>query len=65
MKYVWLLASIGFVWLDVLWMVYTRQMASFNVTVFFLCLFVYGLICNRIGRRRRSESKQGESDDRR
>lgn len=55
MKYVLLLAAPGFLWLDVLWMVYAHQMASFTVIVFFVCLFVYGLACNRIGRRRRKE----------
>ena len=57
MKYVWLLASLGFLWLDVLWMVYAHQVTSFTVAVFFLCLFVYGLAWNRIGRRRGKESK--------
>ena len=57
MKYVWLVASIGFVWLDVLWMVYAHQVASFHVAVFFLCLFIYGLACNRIGRSHRKEEK--------
>ena len=61
MKYVWLLASLAFIWLDVLWMVYTHQMTSFNVAVFFLCLFVYGLACNRIGRPRKNARDQGES----
>jgi hypothetical protein len=57
MTYVWLLATLGFLWLDVLWMVYAHQIAPFPVVAFFLCLFIYGLACNRIGRRRRKESE--------
>jgi hypothetical protein len=62
MKYVWLLAALGFLWLDVLWMVYTHQMAPFNVVAFFACLFLYGLACHRIGRRRRKEN-MGQSNN--
>ena len=55
MIYVWLLAAPGFLWLDVLWMVYTHQLATFNVVAFFACLFVYGLAFRRIGHRRSKE----------
>lgn len=57
MKYVLLLAALGFLWLDVLWMVYAHQMTTFTVVVFFLCLLVYGLAWKRIGRRRKKESE--------
>jgi len=57
MKYVWLVAAPAFLWLDVLWMVNAYQMTSFTVIMFLLCLFVYGLACHRIGRRRRKESE--------
>ena len=53
----WLLAALGFLWLDVLWMVYAHHIVTLSVVAFFLCLFVYGLAFRRIGRRRSKEER--------